>query len=272
MAREPSDDALAQARATIAAQAEEIARLRAAAAEFEGLAKLRAAIEQAATTNALSPGASHRRLLRLMVETAASVLDAETASIFLVDQETDELVFEVALGQDEEEIRNWRLPAGTGIVGLVAATGQPMAVTGVQNDPRHAADVAQRLGRKPRSLLCVPLFLEDEVIGVLELIDKRGAAGFSPADMATIGLFANQAAVAITQSRAQRTVQGLLREAAGAPVAADAVADTLGASPQLQRSLELAGIVRELATKGEAEAELAASLLRAISDYARKRR
>jgi GAF domain-containing protein len=272
MAGDTQEDALAQARATIAAQAAELARARTEAAQSAGLAVLREAIAQAATTNALMPGASHRRLLRLMVETAASVLDAETASIFLVDPETDELVFEVALGQDEDEVRNWRLPAGTGIAGLVAATGQPMAVTGVQEDPRHAADIAARMGRQPRSLLCVPLFLEDEVIGVLELIDKRGTSGFSPADMATIGLFANQAAVAITQSRAQRTLQGLLREAAGAPAAADAAADTLGASPQLQRSLELAGIVRELASRGEAEAALAASILRAVSDYAGRRR
>ena len=240
--------------------------------EAQDLAKLRAAIEHAATTNALMPGASHRRLLRLMVETAASVLDAETASIFLVDPDTDELVFEVALGQDEDEVRNWRLPAGTGIAGLVAATGQPMAIAGVQEDPRHAADVAERMGRQPRSLLCVPLFLEDDVIGVLELVDKRGAAGFSPQDMATIGLFANQAAVAITQSRAQRTIHGLLREASGAPAAADAVADTLGNSPQLQRSLELAAIVRELANRGEAEAQLAAAVLRAVAEYAGRRK
>jgi GAF domain-containing protein len=117
----------------------------------------------------------------------------------------------------------------------------------------------------------VPLFLGDEVIGVLELLDKRGAPGFSPADMATIGLFANQAAVAITQSRAQRTVQGLLREATGLPEAADAVADTLGASPQLQRSLELAEVVREIATRGEAEAELAANILRAVAKYMERR-
>jgi GAF domain-containing protein len=271
MADENLETALAEARATIAAQAAELTRLRAQAQDASALAALKTAIEQAATTNALLPGASHRRLLRLMVETAASVLDAETASIFLVDPETDELVFEIALGQDEEEIRNVRLPAGTGIVGLVAATGQPMAVTGVQDDPRHAADIAERLGRRPRSLLCVPLFLEDEVIGVLELLDKRGAPGFSPADMGTIGLFANQAAVAITQSRAHRSVQGLLRDAAGAQAAADTVADTLGASPALQRSLQLAEIVRDLAARGEAEAELAGSILRAVASYARKR-
>ena len=265
-------DELARARAIIATQARELAALREEAVLGPTLAELRSAIEIAATTNAIMPGASHGRLLRLIVETAASVLDAETASIFLVDPETDELVFEVALGQDEQEVRNWRLPAGTGIAGLVAATGQPMAVTGVQQDPRHAADVARRMGRQPRSLLCVPLFLQDEVIGVLELLDKRDQPGFGANDIATIGLFANQAAVAITQSRAHRTVAGLLREAAGAVPAADAVAETLGHSPQLVRSLELAAIVRDLAARGEAEAELAGAILRAVSAYAGRRR
>jgi GAF domain-containing protein len=272
MAENDTAEELARARATIAAQAEELVALRQAASTSGPLADLRAAIETAATTNALSPGATHGRLLRLIVETAASVLDAETASIFLIDPETEELVFEVALGQDENEVRNWRLPAGTGIAGLVAATGQPMAVTGVQQDPRHAADVAQRMGRQPRSLLCVPLFLEDDVIGVLEVLDKRGAPGFGANDIATIGLFANQAAVAITQSRAHRTIAGLLREASGAAPTADAVADTLGHSPQLARSLQLAAIVRELASRGEAEAELAGVILRAVANYAGRRR
>jgi GAF domain-containing protein len=128
------------------------------------------------------------------------------------------------------------------------------------------------MGRQPRNLLCVPLFLEDDVIGVLEVLDKRGADNFGAADIATIGLFANQAAVAITQSRAHRTISGLLREASGAAPAADAVADTLGHSPQLTRSLELAVVVRELAARGEPEAELAASILRAVNAFTSRRR
>lgn len=272
MADTEHPESLERARATIAAQAQEIARLREEARGYAGLDELRRAIELAAAANTLAPGATHRQLLRLMVETAAAVLDAETASIFLVDPETEELVFEVALGQDESEVRKWRLPPGTGIVGLVAATGQPMAVAGVADDPRHASDVAARMGRQPRSLLCVPLFLDDQVIGVLEVLDKRGAPGFGPADMNTIGMFANQAAVAITQSRTQRTIHGLLREATGVGQGTDAVADALGDTPEMVRALELAGIVRELAVRGEAEAELARSVLQAIARYAGRRR
>jgi GAF domain-containing protein len=271
MADQTLEEALTAARQTIAEQSIELSRLRAEAEQFTGLAPLKDAIQAASAAGTVMPRASHRRLLRLMVETAASVVGAETASIFLIDPATDELVFEVALGQDEDEVRNWRLPAGTGIVGLVAASGQPMAIAGVQDDPRHAADVAERLGRRPTSLLCVPLFLEDEVIGVLELVDKRGAPGFTTADMDTIALFANQAAVAITQSRAQRSLYGLLQEASGVAPPAEAVADTLGNSPEFQRSLELAALVGELAARGAAEANLAADILRAVTAYAGKR-
>ena len=60
------------------------------------------------------------------------------------------------------------------------------------------------MGYTPGTILCVPLIHNEVVIGVLELLDREGAPSYSAADMATSGLFANQAAVAIEQSRNQQ--------------------------------------------------------------------
>lgn len=272
MAEPTSKDVLAQLNETIAAQALEIERLRAIERESESLRDFRKAVETAAVAGKLVSGMAEGVLYHLIVETAASVLDAETASLFLIDPETQELVFEVALGQDEAESEHWRLEPGTGIVGLVAATGQPMAMTDVSADPRHAATVAQRMGRTPRNLLCVPLYLEGEVVGVLELLDKRGTGGFTPADVSTIGLFANQAAVAIMQSRAQRGLLGFLRGAAGATDrATGTMGDMLENSLEVGRAIELADRVRELAGRGEREQRLANAILDAVTDFLDRR-
>ncbi len=273
MPDDPVAITLDEAREVIAAQALELERLRALERELAPLTTFRESLEAAAIANRLAANTTQNLLYHLIVETAASVLDAETASLFLVDSETQELVFEVALGQPDAEEGRWRLEPGTGIVGLVAATGQPMAMTNVSEDPRHAAAIAERMGRHPRSLLCVPLFLEGEVVGVLELLDKRGADGFTPSDMASMGLFANQAAVAIMQSRAQKGLESFLRGVApGTPEAhAGALAELLESAPEVHRALELASRVRALAAMGPREQRLADAVLDALAQYAGKR-
>src|SRR5436305_2025536 len=77
---------------------------------------------------------------------------------------------------------------------------------------RQAADIAQSVGYRPKSILCVPLFLDDEIIGVLELLDKQGAPAFNVGDMEALGYFANIAAVAIEQSRTQQDLMRLIGE------------------------------------------------------------
>src|SRR5207245_1557500 len=117
-----------------------------------------------------------------------------------INEETHELIFEVALGQKAQEVKKFAIPLGHGIAGLVAVSGQPMAISDAQRDPRQASDIARSVGYVPQSILCVPLFYNDQIIGVLELLDKADASSFTAADMETLGLFANQAAVAIEQS------------------------------------------------------------------------
>lgn len=274
MPDDTAGDSLAHALRTVAAQAEELERLRNLERDLAPVAAFRESLEKAVIANRLTSTRAQGLLYHLIVETAASVLGAETASLFLIDPETQELVFEVALGQPDAEQRHWRLEPGTGIVGLVAATGQPMAMTGVSSDPRHAAAIAERMGRHPRNLLCVPLFLEGEVVGVLELLDKRAAEGFSPSDIASMGLFANQAAVAIMQSRAQRGLHAFLRNAAPGTneAAVNALAALLDSAPEVHRALELAARVRHLAALGEREQRLANAVLDAVTAYAESRR
>jgi GAF domain-containing protein len=246
------------------------------------VAELREALTLAGTAGTIGAPVTHAHLLELIVETAAHVMRARAASLCLVDEGGQELVFEVVHGEKAEELRRIRVPVGHGIVGLVAQTGEPIAISDAQSDPRHASDVARRVGYVPVSIVAVPLFYEDRVIGVLELLDKQGGGSFDSADMEALGLFANQAAIAIQQSRAHSSLAVMLMDAIwslgtvsperrlrlsdGARAFAKDLEDGM-----YGRALELAQLVREIVHAGPRQTTACRRMLEAFAEYLRRR-
>lgn len=283
MSEGAEDGALAEARAMIARQAEELERLRRRLGEERLAEELRDALSLAGTAAVIAAPVSHTRLLELIVETAAAVIGARAGALFLIDEPAQELIFEVAIGPKAAEVKKFRVPLGHGIAGLVAVSGQPMAVSDASNDPRQAADIARDVGYAPGSILAVPLVAEERVIGVLELLDKEGAASFSPDDIATLGLFAQQAGVAVEQSGTRRRLAGLLGgvlggpgDRAAAPAAgleerAGAFADGVEADPTYEDALSLASLVQEIASQGDRERAACRALLEGFAGYLRTR-
>ncbi len=212
------------------------------------------ALAVSAAAGTIASPVSHLRLLEMIVETAAHVLRANAASLLLLDDETEELVFQVATGPKADEARNVRVPLGHGVAGTVAVTGQPLAIAG-DHHPVQARDLSEQIGYEPSSLLCVPLYYGDRIIGVLELLDKRGADSFGPDDIDALTLFANQAAVAIEYSRTQ----------------GDLAAAAAGLDPAYGRTLELARLVHEIAQRGDAEFTACRALLTGFAEYLRSR-
>lgn len=271
-----TDDALTEARRTIEWQEQEIERLRSRGAENRISEDLRHALSLASLTATIAAPSEHGRLLQSIVETAARVIPSDAASLFLIDSTTEELIFEIALGQKAEEVKSFRVPLGHGIAGLVAVSGQPMTVSDVEHDPRHASDVSQQIGYTPHSILCCPLVYNDEVIGVLELLDRKGAPAYSPEDIETLWYFANQAAIALELSRTSRSLSRLIT---AAMQATSSRLDESGMSGALRfvenleedrvyrRALELADLVREIAWRGEDELLLCEGVLRDFIRY-----
>lgn len=255
-----TDDADARI-ARLEAEVERL-RLRAEAEPFAE--RLAGALSRASAAGTIGSPVTHARLLELIVETAA---------LFLLDEEAGELVFEVALGSKAEEVKKHRVPLGSGIAGLVALSGQPLAVSDASSDPRQARDIADAVGYVPESILCVPLVYADETIGVLELLDKEGAPSFSAADMEALGLFANQAAVALQQSLTHRSLAALVAEIAestgeaGRGDGARALAALADTDPGYRGARELAALVHEIAAHGEDELEACTAILRTFAGY-----
>ena len=142
-----------------------------------------------------------RQVLEQTTELAATMLGAEASTLMLVDEETKELVFEIPHGEAEGALRQYRLPMGEGIAGWVAVHGKPVRINDVRKDPRHTRRVDTVTGFATRSVLCVPLAVKGRIIGVLEVINKRGGQDFDHDDEEWLSTLGAQAAIAIENAR-----------------------------------------------------------------------
>jgi GAF domain-containing protein len=163
-------------------------------------------------------------LLHSIVEVARSIFRARGSSIFLYDEDTDELVFAAVASPEEQSLVGMRIPSSTGIVGWVLSSRTPLVIDDLENDPRHARDLAAKTGYVPKGLMAVPLLHEERALGVLQVLDRPANSRFSLEEMELLGLFATQAAVALdllaSARRARAALAGSGDAAAVARVAA----------------------------------------------------
>ncbi|HEX2345235.1 MAG TPA: GAF domain-containing protein [Gaiellaceae bacterium] len=153
---------------------------------------------------------SYRALLAAIVEVARSIFHAKASSILLLDEGTEELVFEAVVGQGEDTLLGTRFPAGKGIAGWVLATRTPLVIEDVHQDPRFAKDVAEDTGYVPSGLMAAPLLHDERALGVLSVLDRPEQSLFSLQEMELLGLFANQAAIAVDLLLRTRRAERLL--------------------------------------------------------------
>ena len=140
-------------------------------------------------------------LLKNILENAVSILNCEAGSLFLVDDQTDELIFKVTVGPVATDLLGQRLPPGSGVVGRAVQTRQPVIDNDAQRSGTRFAATDQQTGFQTRSLLAVPLQVKDRVIGVVEVINRRDGLPFGDDDQNLLTAFAGQAAVAIENAR-----------------------------------------------------------------------
>ncbi len=158
---------------------------------------------------------AYRSLLRSIVEVARAIFTAQRSSIFLLDEEADELVFEAIAGDEEQGLIGTRIPSSTGIAGWTLVTRQPLVIEDLTQDPRHAREVARQTGYVPKGIMSVPLLVEERALGVLQVLDRPHRPGFTLQEMELLGLFANQAAIALDLLQRSRRAQAALEQGSG---------------------------------------------------------
>jgi GAF domain-containing protein len=179
----------------------------------------------------------YAELLRSVVEVARAIFGAKASSVFLLDEEADELVFAAVAGEEEQHLVGVRMPSSTGIAGWVLVTRQPLVLDDLENDPRHARDVAESTGYVPKGLMAVPLLHEERVLGVLQVLDRPKRSRFTLQEMELLGLFGNQAAIALDLLQRGRRARAVLEEGQGA---AARLAEAVEALPEERREAGLA--------------------------------
>ena len=184
---------------------------------MDPLRELKRTVEELAAFNeigkTLTSTLDIREVLKMIMQKVSELLQPENWSLLLVDEESQELYFEAAVGQGAEKIRDLRIKIGEGIAGWVAREGEPVLVSDVQQDPRFASRFDQVSQFETTSVLAVPLRSKDRTLGVIELINSRSrgedGSAFSEKDVRTLASIADYAAIALENARNFQRLQEL---------------------------------------------------------------
>jgi signal transduction histidine kinase/putative methionine-R-sulfoxide reductase with GAF domain len=152
-------------------------------------------------TRQLTSTLEQEPLLRNILENAVKILNCEAGTLFMMDDQTGDLVFRVTIGPVAGNLLGQRIPAGTGIVGRAVQTRAPVIENDVQHSIVRGVVSMDKQTGTPRSLLAVPMQIKDRVLGVIEVINRRDGLPFVKDDQNILTAFAGQAAVAVENAR-----------------------------------------------------------------------
>lgn len=159
------------------------------------LSSLNVVTQQLTSTLELQP------LLKSILESSVSILNTEAGSLFLVDEQTDELIFHVTVGSVAQNLIGQRLSPGSGFVGKAVTTRHPVMVNDVAAHITWNSTTDKQTGFITHAILAVPMEVKGVVIGVIEIINKKDGTLFSEDDQNLLSAFAGQAAVSIDNAR-----------------------------------------------------------------------
>ncbi|MGB9299288.1 MAG: GAF domain-containing sensor histidine kinase [Anaerolineae bacterium] len=159
------------------------------------------------TSQALTSTLDLRQVLDNTMELATKILGAQASTLMLIDEETNELVFDIPYGEKRELLRSYRMSMEEGIAGWVATQGRPAMVNEASGDERFSSGADVRTGFLTQSVICVPLQIKNRTIGVLEALNKVSSQGFNDDDLRLLSTLAAQAASAIENARLYRSLR-----------------------------------------------------------------
>ena len=210
-----------------------------------------------------------QEVLRRAMEAVTRLMMCEVGSLLLLDEERNELVFEVALGERGGVVKEIHLKFGEGVAGWVAQTGRPAIVNDVRHDPRFARRVDAQSQFTTRNMICVPVKSRGKIIGVLQAINRAGDRPFTAEDLGLFESLSNQVAIAVENARLYEEVKETFLSTAETLAEAIekrdpytgghvrrvveislAIGEILGLSPQEMEALHLVAILHDVGKIG----------------------
>lgn len=153
----------------------------------------------------IGTGVDIERVFVLIMGKLSQIMGAKRCSLMLIDEASNELVIKAAQGLGKRIIEKTRVKIGEGISGWMAEYGAPLLIANIERDPRFKRRSGE--GYFSKSLLSVPLKIDDKVIGVLNINEKRNGGIFNKDELRLLSLFANQIAIALENARLARQVK-----------------------------------------------------------------
>ena len=154
---------------------------------------------------------NYEESFELIMDMAMDVIQAESGAIILSDYESPlrELYFIEARGPVANQIKSMRIPRGKGIVGFSVNTGVSLAINDVSRNPNWYQEIAKKSDYPTRSLLCVPINIEDRTFGAIELINKKGSDRWSNGEINVVNFLADKAAEVLATKAASVNIENI---------------------------------------------------------------
>jgi len=150
-----------------------------------------------------------QKILQTIMEKISDFLHPDTWSLLMLDEKTQELYFEIAIGAGANNLKDVRLKAGEGIAGWVVEHGEPVLVEDVKGDKRFSSKFDELTQTNTQSVVCVPIKSRDRVLGVIELVNCLGKKSFKKEDIPMLKNLADYAAIALDNARYVRRIEEL---------------------------------------------------------------
>jgi len=181
-----------------------LARLTGEIKEAEKLIELKKKINQLDALNKITTELKKTNdldsLLNKINIFAAELVNAEAASILLLNKKENVLTFKSSLGKKSKEIKKYKVKMGQGIAGWVAETGKSIIVNDVSKDVKWNNFFDKATEFVTKSMICVPLMKEGKMLGVMETINKKNNRLFNEEDKEILHSFANQVVIALNNT------------------------------------------------------------------------
>ncbi|MFC2092001.1 GAF domain-containing protein [Elusimicrobiota bacterium] len=146
----------------------------------------------------LGSAANIDQLLAKIGKSVEKILCAERSSIMLLDETGKNLYFKTASGEDI--LKKLKVPVGQGVAGWIAQHRKPDIVNDPYNDSRFSPETDKKTGFTTKSIIGAPMIMGDELIGIIEAINKNNGT-FTDADLQTLLGFSGLAAVSVVNTR-----------------------------------------------------------------------
>lgn len=151
-----------------------------------------------------------KEILNIVMEKISDLLQPKNWSLLLVDEQKNELYFEIVVGEGADKVKDIRLKIGEGIAGWVAKEGESLLVPDVYKDPRFSKKADESSKFTTKSIIAVPLKSRGKCLGVIELINRMfGEGGFKEEDLLVLTTLADYTAIAIENAKFFQKIQEL---------------------------------------------------------------